>query len=26
MVEVIDVVEATAGWHLELWPASGTNF
>jgi hypothetical protein len=26
MVEVIDVVEATAGWHLEPWPASGTNF
>ena len=26
MVEVIDVVEATAGWHLEPWPASGANF
>jgi hypothetical protein len=26
MVEVIDVVEATASWHLEPWPASGTNF
>lgn len=26
MVDVIDIVEATAGWHLEPWPASGTNF
>lgn len=26
MVEVIDVVEAIAGWHLDPWPASGTNF
>lgn len=26
LVQVIDFVEATAGWHLEPWPASGTNF
>jgi hypothetical protein len=26
MIEALDAVEALAGWHLDPWPASGTNF
>ena len=26
LIEVLDAVEAIAGWHLDPWPSSGTNF
>ena len=26
MIEVLDAVEAIAGWHLDPWAPSGTNF